>query len=167
MKRLSIILLAATIGLGIGAAVGFARAGNGHNASAFIGTRIPTPVVSSQSSEALQPERASNPGLAETSVALCDPEAMLQVISEAIDIPYDGMFWDSVEIAQCQNGYARVFAITRGTPPPGTQLEGSEQVFLQDIEGEWKVLSSGSGLDCYPGSMPPDLKDACEALGLS
>jgi len=100
--------------------------------------------------------------------ALCDPQAMLPVISEAIEPRSDlGRFWDSVDIKECQNGYARVFAVTGGPPPPpGTQLEGSEQVFLQNVGGEWKMLSSGSGLDCHPGSMPPDMKDACEALGL-
>ncbi len=166
MKRLTIILLAAAIGLGVGAAVGFARAGDGHSAGTLEGTPAP-PLASSQRAEAPQQEPASDVEPTETPApAPCDPEAMLPVISEAIEIPYTGMFWDSVDIAGCQNGYARVVAITGGTPPPGTQLEGSEQVFLQDVGGEWKMLSSGSGLDCYPGSMPPDLKEACEALGL-
>jgi hypothetical protein len=168
MKRLAIILLAAAIGLGVGAAVSFARGGGGH--------RIPlaSPVASSQKAEALQQDSPNGMKAPEddqkhlTLVAPCDPEAMLPVIAEAIDPRSDlGRFWDSVDIKECQNRYARVFAVTAGPPPPpGTQLEGSEQVFLQDVGGEWKMLSSGSGLDCYPGSMPPDLKDACEALGL-
>jgi hypothetical protein len=166
MKRLAIILLAAAIGLGVGAAV-VAQAGGAH--------RIPlASPVASQKEEALQQDSRSGVEEPEddqkqvTRVAPCDPQAMLPVISEAIDPRSDlGRFWESVEIKECQNGYARVFAVTGGPPtPPGTQLEGSEQVFLQEIGGEWKMLSSGSGLDCYPGSMPPDLKDACEALGL-
>lgn len=166
MKRLAIILLAAAIGLGVGAAVSFARAGDGHSPATLEGTRFAS-LASSQKAEAPQQEPADDVESTETPAAApCDPEGMLPVISGAIEIPYSGMFWDSVDIAECQNGYAQVFAITGGTPPPGMQLEGSEQVFLQDVGGEWQMLSSGSGLDCYPGSMPPDLKDACEALGL-
>jgi hypothetical protein len=93
---------------------------------------------------------------------------MMLVIAGAIEAPtWFGMYWDYVEIAKCQNGYARVFAHTGGTPPSGTNLEGSEQFFLQNVEGKWKVISSGSGIDCHPESVPPDLEDACEALDLS
>lgn len=164
MKRIAISLLAASIGLGLGAAVVFAQTGSGRSAAVLESPRVIDSVAQSAEGAESVPENQAQP--TRRPVAPCDPEAMLPVIGEAIQIPYDGMFWESVEIQECRNGYARVFAITGGTPPTGTQLEGSEQVFLQDIEGQWAMLSSGSGLDCYPGSMPPDLKDACEALGL-
>jgi hypothetical protein len=171
MRRLAITLLAASIVLGIGVTVGLARTEGGHDDHALEATTAaPQGAATPQQEPAIRVESAKDDeGRAgeAPATAPCDPDAMLPVISKAIQIPYSDMFWDSVKVAECQNGYARVFALTGGTPPPGTQLEGSEQVFLRDVGGEWTTLSSGSGLDCYPGSMPPDLKDACEALDLT
>lgn len=163
MKRLVLISLVAALGLASGAAFGLARAGDRHPITALQVKARPSPAAPST-----QPAAPSDQAVEAPAVAPCDPEAMLPVIRESIDPRSDlGRFWDKVDIKECQNGYAHVFAITGGPPPPpGTQLEGSEQVFLQDIAGEWNMLSSGSGLDCYPGSVPEDLKDACAALGL-
>src|SRR6266705_303944 len=174
MKRFVIILMAGAVGLGATAAVGFARAGGGRPTAALEGNPAASPATPSHESEALK--KGAAPSREEASekpkqpieapaAAPCDPEAILPVIRKVID-PAPGMFWESVDIAECQNGYARVWAITGGTPPPATQYEGGEQAVLQDVAGEWTMLSSGTGLDCYPTSMPPDLKDACEALGL-
>jgi hypothetical protein len=51
-------------------------------------------------------------------------------------------------------------------PPPGFALEPSEQVFLQDEGGVWNVLTSGSGIACSDTDLPPELEEACRALGL-
>jgi hypothetical protein len=101
-----------------------------------------------------------------TAAAPCDPAAMLPVIREEVDIGAEGVFWESVEIRNCQNGYARVFAIIGGTPPPGAELEGSEQVFLRDKGGMWNVLTSGSGIACSDTDLSPEMEEACRALGL-
>jgi hypothetical protein len=98
--------------------------------------------------------------------APCDAAALLFAIDQAGPAPA-GLYWASVDIAECQNGFARVFAITGGTPPPGTNLEGSEQVFLRDVDGAWEVFDSGSGLDCVSEPLGPDMQEACQALGLS
>jgi hypothetical protein len=66
-----------------------------------------------------------------------------------------------VDIQQCQNGYARVFA----TPEDPNRYE-SEQVFLKDEEGSWKLLTWGTGISCQDPDLLPELLPACTALGL-
>jgi hypothetical protein len=91
---------------------------------------------------------------------------MLPVIRAQVLIAKEaGVFFASVDILECQKGYARVGAII-SNPPPGTHLEPSEQVFLKDVGGRWTVLSSGSGIFCLPPYAPAEMKDACDALGL-
>lgn len=112
------------------------------------------------------PTSQSPTATATPTAAPCDPVAMLPVIREEVDIGVEGVFWESVEIQNCQNGYVRVLAFWGGTPPPGSSLEASEQVFLRDVGGMWNVLTSGSGITCSDTDLPPELEEACRALGL-
>jgi len=91
--------------------------------------------------------------------AACDPRAMLPVIQDQVSIS-PPLAWGSVTIDACQNGYARVFAGVSNPPP---NLEGSELVYLQDLDGTWKVIASGTGLTCSD----PEVETACSALGLA
>ena len=68
--------------------------------------------------------------------------------------------WASVDIQECRNGYARVYAHLRGMPGE------AEQVFLRDVDGSWQVITSGTGITCSDQDISPELKDACGALGL-
>jgi hypothetical protein len=99
----------------------------------------------------------------------CDPAAMLDAIRAEIQIPVQGVFWGSVDVQECRGRYARVFVHVEGTPPPGTSLEDSEQVFLRYSGGAWAVLTSGTGVTCDESSFAvvPELEDACAVLGLT
>ena len=67
----------------------------------------------------------------------------------------------SVNVVDCQNGYARVFAIPQG------DNQQSEQVYLIDVEGIWQVLEIGTGVECSdPSNLSEAVRVACEALGL-
>jgi hypothetical protein len=95
----------------------------------------------------------SGAGLA---VALCESSAILPVVTEiAPDIIV------GVDIQQCQNGYARVFAT-----PVDPNRDDSEQVFLKDEEGSWELLTWGTGISCQDPDLLDELIPACEALGL-
>ena len=74
----------------------------------------------------------------------------------------DGAIPGSVEMAECQSGYARVFY-----RPDSADFE-TEQLFLRDDDGRWVILTYGTGIDCAndPDFEPPELEDACRALGL-
>jgi hypothetical protein len=37
---------------------------------------------------------------------------------------------------------------------------------MKDTDGSWTVLTSGTGIDCRPPFLPPELETACTALGL-
>ena len=96
-------------------------------------------------------------------IGSCDPDQMLAAIKYAIEIGAEGVFWESVDMQECRNGYARVYARWGGTPPPGTSLEESEQVFLSYQDGAWIVIASGTGISCADVQSYPDV---CEALDL-
>jgi len=104
----------------------------------------------------------------QATAAPCEPDAMLPVIRAQVLIAKEaGVFFASVDIIECQKGYARVGAIiSNPNPTPGTHLQPSEQVFLKDVGGRWTVLSSGSGIFCLPPYVPAGMKEACDALGL-
>jgi len=97
--------------------------------------------------------------------ASCDPAAMIAVVRDQVELGVEGMFWESIEVSECQSGYARAVARPGGTPPPGWKLEDGEQVFLRDENGAWTVITSGSGLTCSD-EHPPDVVEACVALDL-
>lgn len=102
--------------------------------------------------------------------AACTPDAMLPELQA--ELPGDGLKILGVDVQQCQNGYARVFARfdTSGCGQAGGEcVEETEQVFLADAAGVWRYLTSGSGIACEDGATitaEPDLPGVCEALGL-
>ena len=51
--------------------------------------------------------------------------------------------------------------------PDASNLE-SEQIFVRADAGGWAVLTFGTGIDCANDVdfQPPELEDACVALGL-
>jgi hypothetical protein len=70
-----------------------------------------------------------------------------------------------VEVHECRNGYTPAFALPEG---PGVQ---HEQVFLERLDGDWTVLTTGSGINCTNDppewlAEPERLLRACVALGL-
>jgi hypothetical protein len=101
--------------------------------------------------------------------AACAAEALLPVVAALF--PENDM-WNivDVDVADCQNGYARVFAIADqsvcdvDTP----QCLEAEQIFLADRGGTWEYLTSGTGISCGdPSDLGAEMVAACEALGLS
>jgi hypothetical protein len=103
--------------------------------------------------------------LAAPPAAPCDPQAMLAVVRREVPIGA-GLLWESVEILECRNGYARVYA-QAATTPGGEPIEDAEQVFLKDVEGTWRVITSGTGISCADPDLTGDLRRACRALGLA
>jgi hypothetical protein len=98
-----------------------------------------------------------------SATAPCDAAVMLLVIQQEVPIGPPWV-WESVNIQQCQNGYARVLARPLTPEGPG---DDSEQVFLKDDGGTWHVLTSGTGIACSDPDIGPELEEACKALGLA
>jgi cell division protein FtsB len=96
--------------------------------------------------------------------AACTEAAILPAV-RAANLISPPMTIASVLISECQGGYARVDA-TAGNVPPGTQME-TEQVFLKDSGGVWRVIDSGTGITCGESDLQPETKLACSALGLT
>ena len=94
----------------------------------------------------------------------CNAEEMLAAVRRELPIG-SPLIWESVSIQECQNGYARVYAHP-GNVPAGSHVEDSEQVFLKDAEGEWTVITSGTGITCTDSDLWPELREACVGLGL-
>lgn len=94
----------------------------------------------------------------------CSASDILAAVRAQVPIA-EPMVWDSVTIQACRGGYAFVLAHP-GNVPPGTQVEESEQVFLRNDGGEWTVIGSGTGISCSDPDIPPELEQACTALGL-
>ena len=76
----------------------------------------------------------------------------------------------SVQVKECQSGYARVITVPSDVTcgEPGGSCFDNDQIFLRAVAGRWTVLDSGSGLDCSNSQtlLPRDVS-ACKALGLS
>ncbi|MDH4363014.1 MAG: hypothetical protein OEY70_02855 [Acidimicrobiia bacterium] len=82
---------------------------------------------------------------------------MTGVVTRALNAGPGG----TVEIAECQEGFARVFY-----RPKEPDLE-AEQLFLAAVDGAWTVLTYGTVNDCTDDDLrPAGLEDACIALGL-
>lgn len=94
----------------------------------------------------------------------CNAEDMLTAVRRELPIG-SPLIWESVSIQECQNGYARVYAHP-GNVPAGSNVEDSEQVFLKYAEGEWTVITSGTGIACTDSDLSPELRQACVGLGL-
>lgn len=92
----------------------------------------------------------------------CQPAPILEAVREIPIAP--PLSWAAVTVDECQNGYARVFAIP-GNVPPGSSYD-NEQVFLAWSGGRWKVLASGTGIGCGDADISPELRKACRALQL-
>jgi hypothetical protein len=73
-----------------------------------------------------------------------------------------GDAYGGVDVDRCQDGFARFF----GMPNDPERFE-SEQFFARWDSGGWVVIDSGTGLACDDPGNPPDLAEACAALGLS
>jgi hypothetical protein len=149
MKRIVIVLLAGALGLSATAALALRQSEAPQPAAA----RKVKPVVANVDA-----------GKAQAPAAACDSAAMLVAIRDDVEIA-PPLTWESVDIKQCQNGYARVLAHA-GNVPPGTALD-EEQVFLRDLDGSWEVITSGSGIACSDEDRSSELEEACEGLGLS
>jgi hypothetical protein len=109
-------------------------------------------------------ETPAPPTTSAASTANCTSAAILPTLRAEFTVEIVG-----VDIRECQNGYARVFA----QPDQSTcgQTGGScyenEQVFLRDDGGSWVYITSGTGIACTdPDLRPPELETACVALGL-
>ena len=104
----------------------------------------------------------------EVAAAACAADAILPVVAALFP---ENEMWNivDVDVADCQNGYARVFAIadqsTCDLDPP--QCFEDEQVFLEDRGGTWEYLASGTGISCdNPSDLQAEMIAVCEALGL-
>ena len=106
----------------------------------------------------------------DTPHAPCTAAAILPVVAAELEAAAGGaLHIVSVDLQQCQNGYARVLAVpdsSRCGHPGGACLD-NEQVFLADHGGQWSYLTSGTGIVCEADDdLFPALLAACRALGL-
>jgi hypothetical protein len=105
-----------------------------------------------------------------TPQASCTEAAILPVVADALEGAAGGaLHIVSVDVRQCRNGYARVFAVPddSGCEQPGGACMETEQVFLTDDGGEWSYLTSGTGIACgADDDLFPELLAACRGLGL-
>ena len=101
---------------------------------------------------------------AAAAAASCDPEAFLPLLQSTLDDPAAELRIVEVQVKLCRSGYAQVFAVPdQSVCEPGVgHCYDSEQVFLQDVAGEWQIEASGTGIGCDDGSVPADV---CEGLG--
>lgn len=101
-----------------------------------------------------------------TEAASCEPDAFVPVLSDAYDDPDANLRVVEARVERCRNGYAQVFAVPDQSacePGVGGCFE-TEQVFFREIDGEWEIVTSGTGISCDDVDLEPDLADACAAL---
>ena len=102
--------------------------------------------------------------------APCTEAAILPVVADELQAAAGGaLHIIAVNLQQCRNGYARVFAVpdNAGCDHPGGACVETEQVFLADHAGQWRHLTSGTGIACEADDdLFPALLAACQALGL-
>jgi hypothetical protein len=106
---------------------------------------------------------------ATASTASCDTTTILTVVRTLVALPPSERIV-SVQVKQCQNGYARVIAVPSNATcgQPGGTCFDNDQILLEAVAGHWSFLDSGSGLDCSnPQRIPPNDLPACRALGLT
>jgi hypothetical protein len=106
----------------------------------------------------------------DTPHAPCTEAAILPVVAGELEAADSGaLHIVSVNLQQCRNGYARVFAIPDNSEcgHSGGACVENEQVFLADHAGQWSYLTSGTGIACEADDdLFPALLAACRALGL-
>ena len=102
--------------------------------------------------------------------APCTEAAILPVVADELEAAAGGaLHIVAVDLQQCRNGYARVFAVpdNSGCGHPSGACVETEQVFLADHAGQWRHLTSGTGIACEADDdLFPALLAACQALGL-
>jgi hypothetical protein len=102
--------------------------------------------------------------------APCTAAAILPVVADELEAAAGGaLHIVSVNLQQCRNAYARVFAVPDNSRcgHPGGACVDNEQVFLADHAGQWSYLTSGTGIACEADDdLFPALLAACRALGL-
>lgn len=108
----------------------------------------------------------------ETSGASCDPQRFLPILRDAIDNQAKELRIVEARVRRCRNGYAQVFAVPdRSVCQPGVRhCYDTEQVFFRLVNGEWRILTSGTALSCEEGGLAGEgkkLREACRALGYS
>ncbi|MDQ5834649.1 MAG: hypothetical protein M3550_16605, partial [Actinomycetota bacterium] len=109
----------------------------------------PSTGSSGQSTEAgvVTPGSAGSSGTAYTSRMLLELQQKFEGRSPSAGIP-------DVRIERCTNGYAHAFS-----PPTG-----GERYYLQYLNGSWRVVAEGTGLDCGDPDAGRALLRACTAL---
>jgi hypothetical protein len=105
----------------------------------------------------------------ETSRASCDPQAFLPILRGAINNRARELRIVEARVRRCRKGYAQVFAVPdRSVCQPGVRhCYDTEQVFFRLVDGEWRILTSGTGLGCEEVGLGARLREACRALGYS
>jgi hypothetical protein len=102
--------------------------------------------------------------------APCTEAAILPVVADELEAAAGGaLHIVAVDLQQCRNGYARVFPVpdNSGCGHPSGACVETEQVFLADHAGQWRHLTSGTGIACEADDdLFPALLAACRALGL-
>jgi hypothetical protein len=104
---------------------------------------------------------------ADRNVAACEPRSFLPVLQRALDSPAGRLHIAHVDVKQCRNDYARVFAVPDNADcVPGVRhCYGREQVFLQRGADTWRIIDAGTGIGCDDADLTPALVRACAALG--
>lgn len=109
-------------------------------------TEATTPVETTPATTVATPPAAS-----------CDPAVLLEAVRAAIPVT-----WTSVTVSSCRDGFVRLVAIAdQGACPAGTECRENPLVWMDDVDGEWAFLASGSELGCGPDQISPEIEEAC------
>jgi hypothetical protein len=134
-------------------------------------TESPDPSSSPTSSPTPTPTLtpSTSPEPAAPTTAPCEVPAMMPVIRDYMRAnSASGLHVDSFELTACQRGYAHGavhYTVQEPEEIGGGSFQDAAEVFLQDVDGGWTVITGGTGVVCYP-PYEELVKDACEALGL-
>ena len=127
----------------------------------------PSPTSSPTPTPTLTPSTSPEPAAPTT--APCEVPAMMPVIRDYMRAnSASGSHVDSFELTACQKGFAHGavhYTVQEPEEIGGGSFQDAAEVFLQDVDGGWTVITGGTGVVCYP-PYEELVKDACEALGL-
>jgi hypothetical protein len=114
-------------------------------------------------------EPHSPPSAAAPPVASCAADALLPIVA--------GLFpansaWNptTVNVEVCQAGFVQLVAVMNqeDCPTPGVSCRDDPKVWLQDVDGIWTYLATGTGIGCSQGEIrSPTIEAACMGLGLA